>query len=79
MAQAIEQRNREFSGLTQKLGDLDVLTRNMNLLQERVNSLVNENRALVEELRQAKEGLRTATGQTSRLSQESDQLRRRIQ
>lgn len=69
LTQTIEQRNRDFSGLSQKLGEVEILTRNMNILQERVNSLVNENRSLVEELRVAKEGLRTATGQTSRLNQ----------
>jgi hypothetical protein len=46
LTQTIETRNREFSALTQRLGELDGITRNMNLLQERVNTLTSENRYL---------------------------------
>lgn len=64
--------------LSQKVSEVDSVSRNVGGLQERVNTLSVENKSLIEELRVAKEGIRNSTVQTSHIGQENELLKRRI-
>lgn len=57
--------------ISQKVTEVEGLSRSVVTMQDKVSSLAVENKALVEELRSAKEGIRASTIQTSHIGQEN--------